>query len=289
MTDELPKIKNPTTYDQQIDIFRKRGLVISSEDRAICILKQVSYYRLSAYTLTLKKDNVFFSGVTIDRVYALYEFDRKLRSLIMGALESIEIAFRTEIAYLLAHKYGTMGYLNPSNFSNNDFHTKFIEHLNDELDRAHEIFIKHQKEKYGGQFPIWVATEVMSFGDLSKLFNNMKNEDKQKLSKEHYGIPHYYISSWLRLVTIVRNICAHYGRLYNRKINVYPRLDTTSASLGIDTTRIFAAIFIMKKLYTDRATWNNFVINLKALLDEYEVVNLDYIGFPKDWYEILYK
>jgi abortive infection bacteriophage resistance protein len=115
---ELPKIKDPKTYKQQVEIFQSRGLIIPNEDKAINMLKRVNYYRLSAYALTLKKSDKFFDGVTIDNVYALYEFDRRLRALIMGALENIEVAFRTHIAYLLAHKYGPIGYLNADNFNN---------------------------------------------------------------------------------------------------------------------------------------------------------------------------
>lgn len=215
MIAKIPKLKDPTTYNQQVDLLRTRGLTISDTSAAITILKHVNYYRLSAYTLTLKKDDQFYDGTTIDTVYNLYEFDRKLRNLLMGALEGIEVAFRTHIAYVLAHKYGSSGYLNSNNFSNAQYHHQFISTLTKEIGRADELFVKHHKEKYANQFPIWVATELLSFGALSKLFNNLKNEDKQQISKEYYGIPHPYISSWLRVLTIARNICAHYGRIYN--------------------------------------------------------------------------
>jgi len=286
MTD-LPKLKEPTSFEEQVEILLKKGLLIPDEDKAIRILKTVNYYRLSAYTLTLKKDDTFFAGTSIDNIYALYEFDRKLRNLLMGLLESIEIAFRTHVAYFLAHQYGATGYLNPDNFKDKDYHADFIKTFNIELSRADELFVRHHHEKYGGQFPIWVAVEVLSFSTLSKLFSNLKNVDKQYISKEYYGAPHFYITSWLRVLTVVRNICAHYGRLYDKKIKVAPRLDTADSKLGIGVDKIFASIFVMKKLYPNKTAWNDFVINLQALIEQYNDVDCKLIGFCDDWETIL--
>ena len=105
MADSL-QVKPPTTYAEQVEILRGRGLIIPDTDEAVKILKQVNYYRLSAYMLSLKKKDRFIAGATIGNVYNLYEFDRKLRNLLMSALETIEIAFRTHISYTLAHDMG---------------------------------------------------------------------------------------------------------------------------------------------------------------------------------------
>ena len=72
-------------------------------------------------------------------------------------------------------------------------HQNFIKQLNQELSRADELFIGHHNNKYGGQFPIWVAVEVISFSPLSKLYSNLKNEDKRHIANEYDGLPHVYI------------------------------------------------------------------------------------------------
>lgn len=284
---KLPAIKKPTTYEEQLHILRGRGLVIQDDGEAIAILKQVNYYRLSAYMLSLKKEDRFKEGTTIATVFNLYEFDRKLRNLLMSGLETIEIAFRTHIAYELAHTYGPLGYLEEQCFENASYHEEFIEHLERELKRADELFVAHHHVKYGGQFPIWVAVEVLSFSTVSKLYSNMHSEDKAQIAKAYYGLPYPYITSWLRLLSIVRNICAHYGRLYGRRIAIRPKLDKKDMALGIDTSRIFAAIFVMKKLYMDNRAWNDFVTNLQALIEQYGDVDCKLIGFCKGWEKIL--
>ena len=77
LSDSYPKPAK--TYEEQIQLLKSRGLVVESEDFASEVLSKINYYRLSAYTLTLKKDDRFYEGVTFEQLYSLYEFDRKLR------------------------------------------------------------------------------------------------------------------------------------------------------------------------------------------------------------------
>lgn len=104
--DEKVRIKQPKTYEEQIQILKTRGLVVEDEMSAKNILSKINYYRFSAYTLTLKNDDLFHEGISFDQIYNLYEFDRKLRLYLLSLLEQIEISFRTKISYHLAHKYG---------------------------------------------------------------------------------------------------------------------------------------------------------------------------------------
>jgi len=88
--DDKIHIKQPKTYEEQIELFKKRGLLIEDEASAIAILSKINYYRFSAYTLTLKKDNVFHENASFNQIYNLYEFDRKLRLELLSSLEQIE-------------------------------------------------------------------------------------------------------------------------------------------------------------------------------------------------------
>ena len=114
--------KPPKTFEEQVQILKGRGLIFEDEQKAIFRLQTVSYYRLSAYMLPFKKRigkevvDEFRYGTTFEDVYNLYVFDRKLRLLIFDAIEKIEIAVRTEIAYQLSHKYGSHWQDNPNIF-----------------------------------------------------------------------------------------------------------------------------------------------------------------------------
>ncbi len=101
-----------TTFEEQVQILRSRNLIIDDEGIAISVLQNINYYRLSAYLLTYKIKDGSYNGASIMDAYRLYQFDQKLRKLILPMLENVEIAFRTHIAYLIAHKYGAIEYEN---------------------------------------------------------------------------------------------------------------------------------------------------------------------------------
>lgn len=283
-----PVLKSPATFEEQVQILKQRGLIVEDEDFAIRILRRINYYRLSAYGLSLKNDDQYHRDVTFSHVYNLYEFDHRFRYLIMGMIEQVEVAFRTHISYHIAHTYGSLGYLDPAHFENVDYHSSFVAELVKEAKRTQEIFIKHHFEKYNGHIPIWVVVEILSFGTLSKLFSNMKTDDRNHIAKTYYRVPAIYLESWLKCLSYVRNICAHYGRLYNRPLTSKPRLDHRSKKLDIQQNRIFAHLYILKQLIYDQDKWKDFTTRLEALISSYkDVVELDRIGFPEDWEAIL--
>jgi abortive infection bacteriophage resistance protein len=279
-------VKDPTTYQEQLRILKERNMLITDEYKAESILRRVNYYRLSAYMLTLKKDDRFFEGVTFDDVYYIYEFDKRLRHMIMGILEGIEIAFRTHIAYELAHKYGPLAYKDPAIFYNREYHGEMLHSIEDAISkRKDELFVKHHLEKYGGNFPVWVIIEVISFGQLSKMFSNLKNEDKKIISK-YYNFSFNLVQNWLYVFSAIRNICAHYGRLYNRTLKIKPIIERKIQG-EFDDNRIFAVLYALGKLCLNRSEWRTFITNLKGLTDEYNSVSIEMLGFPNNWEEIL--
>jgi abortive infection bacteriophage resistance protein len=239
--------------------------------------------------LTLKKDNEFFEGTTFNQLISIYEVDKKLRHLLMEALENIEIAFRTHITYLIAHKYGTLGYRNKENFLDETWHAEFINELEKTftIRRKGELFIEHHYQNYSGKFPVWVAVEVTSFGMLSNLYKNLKEEDKKEIAKTYYDVPYTYVESWLRTLSNVRNICAHFGRIYNKNLTFKPMLFRNERKT-INNQKIFAAIYVAKRLLT-KQDGDRVQTSLEALIDEYEEqIDLNCLGFKENWKDLLY-
>ena len=109
--------KPPLTYNAQLDLLITRGLRVVDRVTALGYLRNISYYRLSAYYLPFKQNEEFKPNTCVEDIINLYTFDRKLRLLVMDAIESIEIALRSQIIYHLSHTYGAFGYLNSNNFS----------------------------------------------------------------------------------------------------------------------------------------------------------------------------
>ncbi|MBD5102432.1 MAG: Abi family protein [Subdoligranulum sp.] len=276
--------KKATTYEEQIRILQSRGMII--DDEAFCIqkLSEINYYRFSAYFLPFRRqDGSYIEGVHFQKVYRIYEFDRKLRGILFSAIEEIEIFLKSRLAYFHAHQYGALGYLNPANFSAAHRADKFSGNIQREIQNNKKVlFVKHHIENYDGQFPIWVIVELFTFGMISRFYADMPRSDQKKLAKKIYNTVPPNMVSWLRCVTDLRNICAHYGRLYFRIFSAVP------AGLGLRTAaerRLWGAVLALKSLYPDHNKWDAEILpGIQALFEEYQNdIDLYHIAFPKDW------
>lgn len=280
----MAQLKKPTTYQEQLDILQKRNIVIDDPDRCAAVLESINYYRFTAYFLPFKqKDGTYRSGTRFQRVYRIYEFDRKLRGILFSALEEVEVYLRAKFAYFHAHKYGAEGYMDAANYSTHHQEEKFHENLAREIaSNKRSAFVIHHNEHYDGHFPIWAIVELFTFGMLSRFYSDMKTADQKHLAKELYNTIPKNVISWLRCCTDLRNICAHYGRLYYRIFPATPaNIDATQAQ----SRQLWGAVLALKALYPDREKWNNEIMSqFHALFEEYhEDVILGHMGFPKDW------
>nr|WP_281352589.1 Abi family protein [Cytobacillus depressus] len=248
---------------------------------------------VSAYGLTLKDPlnrEQYINGASFNKILSLYEFDRRLRLLLLGVLETIEIAFRTHISYEIAHKFGPLGYKNKEHFINEQFHQDSLNEMETLIKKSRkgELFIEHHFKKYEGKIPIWAVIEVTSFGFISKLYRNLNENIKKHIAKTYYQIPYLYLESWLQTLSYVRNVCAHYGRLYNKKLTFKPRLFKEERK-QFDNQLTFAAIYITQRLLT-KTEGIRFITDLEALISEYEEdIDFSCMGLPSNWRELLIK
>ena len=115
--------KPALSFDQQADVLIQRGLIVSKKEELVEFLSRVNYYRLSGYSYTFKVidpqdgKEVFLKGTTFEVIKNRYEFDRRLRILLMTAIERIEVAIlRTRFVECHALKYGPFGYADQRNY-----------------------------------------------------------------------------------------------------------------------------------------------------------------------------
>lgn len=186
-------------------------------------LNDISYFRLiKAYSLNLKPRNGnYYTGVTFEHIVELYLLNSNFRQLIFPEIEKVEINVRCRISNFFAENYGVLGYYDSDKYRN-----------------SKAPFVKKFRENYeGGQLPIYALVEVFSFGTLSKFYKNMKNGDKKIVAKL-FCVGYTYLESWLESIAYVRNICAHYGRLYNAKLAKTPILYKEYSKAGIRNMRV---------------------------------------------------
>lgn len=285
----MAKKKLPSTIKQQIQKLKDRGCIINDEKYAAETLKYINYFRLSNYfkPFSISKDR-YEEGTTFEGIMRVYEIDRRIRSILLSALEEIEIALRAAISNYHALKYGALGYLNATNFDFRHNHSSFcgkIRHLV-EANEDRE-FVKHYNNKYRGDFPLWVIMELFSFGTLAFFYKDMHTSDKKELAGEFYHCTSSELDNWIFCLNELRNYCAHYNRLYG---NTFPVLPKTPRDLDYELEpNVFGYMMIMKQVYHNADDWNTKVIQpiSKMVKRNSDVVRLSHLGFIDGWEEQL--
>lgn len=290
-------IKPPLALDAQVALLHARGM---SGDHALIKrrLASVNYYRLSGYWFPFRQpDDTFRSGTSFEVVWDRYVFDRRLRLLVMDALERIEVAIRTKLSYHHSLSYGAFAYAtDPQSLPKLRPHEliKFLDKLRDEKRQGmKEQFVEHFDRKYGDEhahLPIWMASEVMTFGCVLTMFRGASNQTKQAVASE-FGLPHEVLGSWLLCLNTIRNICAHHSRLWNRELGVKPMIPRAERHpdwhrpVVVDNRRVFSVLTICNYCMQKIAPGSKWALRLRGLLREFPQVPLASMGFPREWLE----
>lgn len=318
------------SIDEQLTLLVRRGLIVDDLVTARACLERIGYYRLSGYMYAFRQrseDCCIYpksSKVRVERIALdefkpgsrlkdcvdLYVFDKKLRLLLLDALERIEVALRVDVAHRLGRR-NAFAYL-----STQEFHPSFSEHICNQkgvtkhhewlkkqaglINRSKEEFVVHNRAKTGLPLAIWIACEVWDFGTLSAIFGGMKEDDQDEVSAK-YGISNGRVfASWLQSLNYVRNICAHHSRLWNRNIERSPKLPgdnelpwvSSFPANGHARTRCFLQVTMlshMVKQLNPNSSWNE---RMKILLLgfpdlEHVGLNLAGMGAPEEWKDLL--
>lgn len=291
MTDKKAYAKLATSYKEQLSILQKRGMNISDQTEALKALKHYNYYRLSAYWLSFKErqdSNDFKSGANFDDVLKLYDFDRRLRILVLDAIERIEVSVRGQWSYALGHVHGAHAHLNPRIAKNENYWESNKKALLKEVRRADELFIYHFLNNYEEELPpVWAACEVMSLGLLSKWYSNLKPKHTRAMISQTYGLDEDVLQSWLHHLAVVRNISAHHSRLWDRNFTRVKLMRPKSKPEAlvdsfVENDQIYNSLIILVHftcLISDCDNWKERIV---SLLEE-NIEHLGAMGFPTDW------
>lgn len=290
-------IKPPLTVDAQIDLLQKRGMSVPDPARAKHYLGHINYYRLRAYWLPFETEpangdeHAFVPGTDFETVLATYVFDRELRLLLLDAIERVEISLRTTLAYHLANRYGAFAHDDPSLFNNQQEWGNSQGELLKEYQRSRETFAKHYRSRYPelNTPPIWVCAELMTLGHLSRWLKNLKHAGDRQRIADPYALDERVLVSFAHHLTVVRNHCAHHGRVWNRRFalrftppNKKPR-DIADAFNPDETQLLYNTLTMLAyllDLMSPTHTWRRQVCSLIAAHPEIDTTQM---GFPADW------
>ena len=274
------------SVDGQVENLRNLKLFIDNDEYAKEFLNDVSYFRLiKAYSLGLKpKNGIYNDGVSFNQIVELYKFNCNFRQLLFTVIERVEVNLRCRIANHFSYKYGVLGYEEQNNFANPIYHKEFLEDIEQEVNRnSKSPFVKNFINNYqDSKIPMYALIELFSFGTLSKFFKNMKNEDKKAVAST-YNVGYTYFESWIESIAYVRNLCAHYGRIYNAKLSKTPILYKQYTDAGIGNIRIYGVLICLFHLVPHDIHWDDFVHQIELLIEKYPAVKIETMGFPDKW------
>ncbi len=284
------------TIDEQIQILLNRGLNIPDTKQASDFLLYNNYYRISGYSLTLRSHDVFHDNASLQNIIDIYTFDHKLRHILLSYIDIIEVSFKSVYAYEFTKRYGATGHLNAEYFTDTNKHSEIIKKAEKQQQARlqHEAYIKHFVVDLKQNIPLWAYVDLLTISDISFLYK-ISTEDIQKAVADTFGIllkgPDLLVK-FMHSITILRNLCAHGVRLYNRLFEQKPSLNKKQRQMlnkddnGIDNAHLFSYLLVMQRLLRKEDFVAMFE-EISKLHSNYLFVNMRYYGFPENWNDLI--
>jgi abortive infection bacteriophage resistance protein len=280
----------------QIALLKKRGMTVDDDAKAAEYLSRIGYYRLSAFWYPFREisANVVQDNFKADTNFRwatdLYAFDKGLR-------------LRTGIALQLG-KRDPWAHRDPANFDRSFLritktgrtaHDDWLARLDDKAQNSKEEFAVHHRQKYvGTHLPIWVAVELLDFGPLSMMLSGLRWNDLSAIaSTAGVGDPKAF-ATWIRSLSVVRNVCAHHARMWNKPLVDQPKLPATGTIPALDhvasspfaNRRLYAACAIARYLLlavNPRTRWSTRLKEHILTFPANPYVSIKTMGFPEKW------
>lgn len=320
--------KPAITVSQQIQLLKERGLAIQDESRAALFLEAVSFFRLTPYMRPFQQpgDNQhrFKADACFRQISQLYDFDRRLRLLVMDAIERVEVATRAHITNHMGPKYGAHWYLDKNLFKTGYDYARLLDRVTEKqknalrdyqkecarIDRAKQTDDQHKtrlkqhraQESYARHYPLtycqppympgWALLEELTLGELSHLYKGLaKDADKKAIAKP-LNVAAPLLESWLHTLTTIRNICAHHSRLWNRELGIKPEQPKSTQITWPEYlnphsphTRIAVVLSVLHHLMQQVSPNSLWHFRLTELFNEFKEIPLFSMGLPEKWQE----
>lgn len=291
-----PVYKKPAlSLQDQAELLFRRGLLGISKGRLLRELERTSYYRISGYAFPYQ-DKQNGDRFTVPNAWKLiqsdYALDAKLRHLLFEAIGLIEITLRTQLVYQMSVAHGANWYTDAALFRDGAKLSKDHADLLKNWNRSSDQFVNHYNATYdtAKEPPAWMIFETMTFGSLSRYFENIRIKDCGKnavcaywhiTDRKDYAT----FSNWLKNVNTVRNICVHHSRLFSRVFpyKAMPLQHCTDTGFVMDwqnNTKIYASICIIRNLLSVCAPEFKFARKLRSVLRKATDRQLAVMGFP---------
>lgn len=279
------QLKPPLSFHDQLEKLLERGMIVSDLNSAEEFLQTHNYYHLNKYFHEFMDSNGnYIEGLTFEYITFIYENDAWFRNNLFSLIEPFELKVKTVVANYISLKYGSDVFYKYEIYRDINAWQNTMNIVLHEVKRdpTNPVVSWHLKQ-YDGMFPMWVLIEFFTLGSLSRFFGNLNNIDKNEIA-DVFNISGYFLKSWLKSISLLRNLCAHTGQLFRRTYTSPPTLPNFFSWPTNDNRHLFALALVLKRLSTT-TNWQTFAYAL-GQRDKNRPFLLDY-GFPQNWRDYL--
>lgn len=298
------------SFNEQVSLIIEKGIEIKDKDYAKEMLQQIGYFPLIGgykHLFKIPTTNKYKAGTTIEEIICLYKFDTDLRELFFKYLLEIERYMRSLMSYYFTQYYGVLQkqYLDIKNYNdtkrNHATILKLIATLKRAITTTDYTYINYYRKTYRN-IPLWVLINILTFGNISKMFQVLPQSLKSQVSKNFRQLNQRQMDQFLSVLTKYRNVCAHGERLFTYKTTdsiadtpLHKKLSLPySGNQYIKGKQdLFAVVIAFKYLLPE----NDFIEFKRKLTKEINRANkeikhitetdlLDAMGFPENWMDI---
>lgn len=294
--------KPPLAVEEQIKLLQTRGMQFSCIERATHSIKAIGYYRLSAYWHPYKEyprdqndGSLFLSGTRFDDILDIYNFDAKLRNLLMEAIGRFEIHVRSSWTEQLVLHYGPHAHLDHQHFSSDLKHAEQLLKLATSVDKSNETFVQHYKKTYNEPYspPLWASAELMTMGEVSRWISATKDSSLRTSIARDVGLPSKEtLKGVLQSLCYLRNLCAHHARVWNRRlVKRLPVIKRLRQEMMVETLReqnhpvnlIYNVLVVLRHLLRHQDPEYTFQVAVRDLIGQISNDQQRAMGCPPDW------
>ena len=250
-------MKEYKSNEELINYLSTKGVIILNKKDALEKIEKYTYYSIvNTYKNVFKnKSGDYLNNVSFDEIYALFEFDKNLKNIILKYCLEIETVVKSIMANQISRVYGIQNYLDSSNLDvsiNTEIKENLLKKIKDEIEKDYGVHtaLTHYMDKYGF-VPPFVLVKILTFGVTSSYYGLLKQSDRQAIAK-YFKISDKLLKQILKNLTIIRNITAHSDRLYNYTSKFYLsfKLIDESYVKSDNITNLYMVIRCMEKLLT---------------------------------------
>lgn len=310
----MPKREVPINLEEQIDVIKKY-VVFRQRKRMREFLQYAGYFRVSRYgKYLLSYSGIMGNKPKQDLLFQLYEFDVKLRNLLVLYCNKAEVRFKSAVSNAVSIKtqdavfYLDRQYYTPSKSEkdakkrkrNEKYFQRFLDDILEKENTLRKDVVKHPElkeyrkggSKQNSSLPVWVVFSYFEFGTITMLYSYLRGDLRKDVLNYAFSNGKYkkeatkQMDTWLDAIRNLRNYCAHNSMVSGMTSSVVIRDLNDSPDVLPKDTDLFSRLYALKKILP-RKDSEQMKKELKKLIQrtKFDIYQLNIL--PQDWENLI--